>query len=219
MLRHGRPILIAACIAFTVGSIRSAPLLAAQAAKGAESLDASRKQFRTGQYTQCLESTRKAIESRAYGEEWQILMAELLIALGRYDQAAKEIDLALLNYPVSIRLLKLGHTANQYCGGALRASEMLARIYRLGSAIEIEFWDPPDLVALGEAVLLLGCEPRLVPSPKDRSQKSEARSQKSEVCPLSSVLCPSRRGSTGDRQARLRPGCQSGSSGSAALRR
>jgi len=153
MLRHSRPILIAACIAFTVGSIRSA---------FAQSLDASRKQFRTGQYTQCLESTRKAIESRAYGEEWQILMAELLIALGRYDQAAKEIDLALLNYPVSIRLLKLGHTANQYCGRADRASEMLARIYRLGSAIEIEFWAPPDLVALGEAVLLLGCEPRLV---------------------------------------------------------
>ena len=111
---------------------------------------------------QCLESTQKAIESRAYGEEWQILMAELLIALGRYDQAAKEIDSTLLNYPVSIRLLKLGHTANQYCGRATFASEMLARIYRLGSAIEIEFWAPPDLVALGEAVLLLGCEPRIV---------------------------------------------------------
>ena len=153
MLRHSRPVLIAAFITFTVGSSRSA---------FAQSLDASRKQFRTGQYTQCLESTRKAIESRAYGEEWQILMAELLIALGRYDQAAKEIDSALLNYPVSIRLLKFGHTANQYCSRVDRASEMLARIYRLGSAIEIEFWAPPDLVALGEAVLLLGCEPRLV---------------------------------------------------------
>jgi Tfp pilus assembly protein PilF len=144
---------MAGCLAFTVGSSRSA---------FAQSLDASRKQFKSGQYMQCLESTQKAIESRAYGEEWQILMAQLLIVLGRYDRAPAEIDSALLNYPVSIRLLKLGHTANQYCGRADRASEMLARIYRLGSAIEIEFWAPPDLVALGEAVLLLGCEPRIV---------------------------------------------------------
>jgi len=153
MLRHSCTVLMAGCLAFTVGSVRSA---------FAQSLDASRKQFKSDQYMQCLESTQKAIESRAYGEEWQILMAELLIALGRYDQAAKEIDSTLLNYPVSIRLLKLGHTANQYCGRATFASEMLARIYRLGSAIEIEFWAPPDLVALGEAVLLLGCEPRIV---------------------------------------------------------
>jgi tetratricopeptide (TPR) repeat protein len=144
---------MAGCLAFTVGSSRSA---------FAQSLDASRKQFKSGQYMQCLESTQKAIESRAYGEEWQILMAQLLIVLGRYDRAPAEIDSALLNYPVSIRLLKLGHTANQYCGRATFASEMLARIYRLGSAIEIEFWAPPDLVALGEAVLLLGCEPRIV---------------------------------------------------------
>lgn len=153
MLRHSCTVLMAGSLALTIGSVRSA---------FSQSLDASRQQFRTGQYAQCLESTQKAIESRAYGREWHILMAELLMTLGRYEQAAKEVDLALLNYPVSIRLLKLGHTANQHCGRANLASEMLARIYRLGSTIEIEFWDPPDLVALGEAVLLLGCEPRIV---------------------------------------------------------
>jgi hypothetical protein len=130
MLRHSCTILMAGCLAFTVGSSRSAfaqslRLRESAEAASAEVLDASRKQFKSGQYMQCLESTQKAIESRAYGEEWQILMAELLIALGRYGRAPKEIDSALLSYPVSIRLLKR-HTANQYCGRADRASEMLS---------------------------------------------------------------------------------------------
>ena len=154
-LHHGRLVLMAACIAFMVGSIRSAR---------AEDIDAAREQFKTGRYTQCLKSTQKAIEieDRAYGKQWRILMVESLMTLGRYDQAAKEIDSALLRYPVSIRLLKLGHTANLYCGRDFFASEMLAKINRYSGWFKIEFWDPPELVALGEALLLLGFEPRIV---------------------------------------------------------
>ncbi|MFH1881810.1 MAG: tetratricopeptide repeat protein [Planctomycetota bacterium] len=129
----------------------------------------AREQFKRGQYTQCIESAQKAIEEQNlkfqisnFKLQWWILMVESLMALGRYDQAAKEIDSALLRYPVSIRLLKLGHTANLYCGQTDYASEMLAKIYRYGRWFKIEYWDPPDLVALGEALLLLGSEPRIV---------------------------------------------------------
>jgi tetratricopeptide (TPR) repeat protein len=144
---------MAACTVFTVGASRSAY---------AAGLDTPREQYKTGQYEQCLESARKAAEDRASGVEWRILLIKSLMALGQYEQAAKEIDTALLNYPLSIRLLKFGHTANLYCDQTNRASEMLARIYRLGNNVTIGFWEPPDLVALGESILLLGGEPRVV---------------------------------------------------------
>ncbi len=155
ILRQSYSVLMISCVVFIVGL--NGPVRAAD-------IDAAREQFKAGQYTQCLESARKAIEDGTYRSRRQllILMVESLIALGRYDQAAKEIETALLRYPISIRLLKLGHTANLYCGQTNRASEMLTKIHRYGGSFKIEFWDPPDLVALGEALLLLGSEPRIV---------------------------------------------------------
>jgi tetratricopeptide (TPR) repeat protein len=155
MLHHSRLFLMAACMVFVLGSSQAAH---------AEDIDVAREQFKTGQYKKCLELTRKAIEDSTYRTRrhlW-ILMIESLIALGQYDEAAKEVDLALLRYPMSSRLLKLGHKTHQYCGQTDRASEMLKKIYRYGGSFKIEFWDPPDLVALGETLLLLGSEPRII---------------------------------------------------------
>lgn len=154
-LRHSYSVLTVACVIFIAGLNGSAR---------AADIDAAREQFKAGQYTQCIETAQQAIEEETYRSkrQWWILMAESLMALGQYDQAAKEIETALSRYSVSIRLLKLGHTANLYCGQTKRASEMLAKIYRYGRWFKIEYWDPPDLVALGEALLLLGSEPRIV---------------------------------------------------------
>ena len=155
MLHHSRLFLMVACIVFMLGRSQAAH---------AEDIDVAREQFKTGQYQKCLELTRKAIEDSTYRTRrhlW-ILMIESLMELGQYDEAAKEVDLALLRYPMSSRLLKLGHKAHQYCGQTDRASEMLKKIYRYGGSFKIEFWDPPDLVALGETLLLLGSEPRII---------------------------------------------------------
>ena len=155
MLHHDRLFLMMACIVFTLGG---------KQAVHAEDIDLAREQFKTGQYKKCLELTRKAIEDSSYRSRrylW-ILMIESLMAQGQYNEAAKEVDLALLRYPMSSRLLKLGHKAHLSCGQTDRASEMLKKIYRYGGAFKIEFWDPPDLVALGETLLLLGSEPRII---------------------------------------------------------
>ncbi|MHC4241943.1 MAG: peptidase MA family metallohydrolase [Planctomycetota bacterium] len=155
MLHHGRLLLMVACFVFTLGRSQAAH---------AEDLDVAREHFKTGQYKKCLELTRKAIEDSTYRSRrhlW-ILMIESLMAQGQYEEAAKEVDLALLRYPMSSRLLKIGHKAHQHCGQTNRASEMLKKIYRYGGSFKIEFWDPPDLVALGETLLLLGSEPRII---------------------------------------------------------
>jgi len=155
MLHHSRLFLMVAGIFFMLGRSQ---------AVHAEDIDVAREQFKTGQYKKCLALTRKAIEDSTYRSRrhlW-ILMVESLMALGQYNEAAKEIDLALLRYPMSSRLLKLGHKAHLYSGQNDRASEMLKKIYRYGGSFKIEFWDPPDLVALGETLLLLGSEPRII---------------------------------------------------------
>jgi tetratricopeptide (TPR) repeat protein len=152
-LRNRSLVLTVACITLMVGSNCNA---------FASDINVSLEQFKKGRYSECVESSRKAIKEGAHGRQWRVLMVESLMALGRYDQAAKEVDTALLKYPLSICLLKLGHTAYLYSGRTALASEVLARIYRYGRSLDIGFWDTSDLVALGEALLMLGYEPRVI---------------------------------------------------------
>ena len=152
-LCHGRLVSTVACIALMVGLIRPA---------FASDIDLSREQFKTGRYARCVESTRKAIEDGAYAAEWRILMIESLMALGQYDQAADDMGVALMNYPVSLRLLTLGHTVYLRNGQADRAAEVLERIFRIGTGRDIRWLNSSDLVALGKSLLLLGGEPRIV---------------------------------------------------------
>ncbi|MHC4431626.1 MAG: tetratricopeptide repeat protein [Planctomycetota bacterium] len=125
-------------------------------------IEVPRKQFKAGQYVECLESTRKAIEDGAYAADWRILMIESLMALGRYEQAVEAMDTAIGDYRWSIRLLKLGHTVYRRNGQGDRATEMLTRIFRIGTGRDVRFVNADDLVALGESLLLLGGEPKLI---------------------------------------------------------
>src|SRR4030042_2015431 len=99
--RTVRIILFAACITFVSGQCQSA---------FAADFDVSHEQFKTGKYTECLETTRKAIENGAYAAEWRGRRIKSLLALGQYDKAADDLDIVLLHYPVSMRLLELAHT-------------------------------------------------------------------------------------------------------------
>jgi hypothetical protein len=74
------------------------PIPVASAASG---IDASREQFKTGQYEKCLESARKAIQDGAYATRWRMLEIESLLALGRYKEAAERVDTAIGDSPIS----------------------------------------------------------------------------------------------------------------------
>ncbi len=122
----------------------------------------AREQFKTGLYAQCIESARKAIANGAFERDWWILKVESQMELGLYKEAAMEIDAALLHYPYSIRLLKLGHTANLYNNRNLVANQMLSRIYRAANTRTVESWDASEVVALGQVLLTLGAEPKTI---------------------------------------------------------
>jgi tetratricopeptide (TPR) repeat protein len=128
----------------------------------AAGLDASREQFRRGLYSVSLDAAEKAIADSAYQPQWRMLWIESLLALGRYDEAADRIDSILIQYPLNLTLLKLAHTVYTDNGRPDLAREMLEKIYRIASARRLAFVTSNDMVALGQALLLLGAEPRTV---------------------------------------------------------
>lgn len=125
-------------------------------------LDATRDQYRTGQYAKCLQSTQKAINNGAYSAQWRILKIRSLMALGLYDQAADDMDVILFNYPVSIPLLELAYEAYLYGGKERRAGEVLQRIVRIGTNRDVRYFSPPDFVALGKSLLRLDYDAKLI---------------------------------------------------------
>jgi len=128
----------------------------------AADIEAAQHQFKTGRYADCLDVARKAIDNGAYAAEWRVLMIKSLMAMGQYDKAADDMDIVLLHYPVSMRLLELAHTVYLHNNQPERADEAIKRLARVGTRRDLRFMSPLDLVALGKSLLLLGEEPRIV---------------------------------------------------------
>jgi tetratricopeptide (TPR) repeat protein len=128
----------------------------------AADIEQTREQFKTGQYEASLASAQKAIDEGAYQTEWRLLTVRSLMALGRYDEAAERIDTMLKEMRPSIRMLKLAHAAYQHNGQDEQAQTMLGIVYRIATTRRTEYMSSDDAVALGEALLVMGVEPRLV---------------------------------------------------------
>jgi len=136
-----------------------------QSASGQDSkseIRSSKSLFKTGEYEKCLESAQKAIKDGAYSIEWHILQTECLLALGRYEEAAAHVDTVLRGSRPDICLLWVAHTAYQHANQAEKSTMMLATAYRIASYRRSEYLTSAEMVALGQCLLLLGVEPRLI---------------------------------------------------------
>ncbi len=128
----------------------------------AADIEAVRKEYLTGQYEKCVRLVKDTTRPGVAYEEESILLVKSLMALGKYEQASLELDMARLREPVSLRLLMLGYQVCLYTNNTNRANEMLSIIYRNATNYAISDWSASDLVALGEALLLQGSEPKIV---------------------------------------------------------
>ena len=93
----------------------------------AADIETARKEYMTGEYAKCVESA-KTDTIGIISEDRGILLVKALMAQGKYEQAARELDNAIISEPLSLRLLMLGYKVNLYNGQAAKSAEMLSKI-------------------------------------------------------------------------------------------
>ncbi|HXJ56247.1 MAG TPA: tetratricopeptide repeat protein [Verrucomicrobiae bacterium] len=128
----------------------------------AADLDDARPLFIKGQYAECIHACEAAIAEREPSEEWRLLLAKSMMALGRYTNAYTVISTNLERFPWSVRLRLLGREVYLQNGQVNEAAGLLAEINTLAGYRMWAYQDTANLVAVGRAALLLGMDPRRV---------------------------------------------------------
>ncbi|MEZ6063757.1 MAG: peptidase MA family metallohydrolase [Planctomycetaceae bacterium] len=116
--------------------------------------------LRIGEYQQCLDFATDAIQRRSYGEEWPLLKIQAEKAVGQYEQALQTSVDGLSRYSWSVRLRMEAHDCYQRSGEQELSRQTLAEIDRMVSAAPWRYTDADDLVALGNAAIALGADPK-----------------------------------------------------------
>ena len=138
----------------------------------AADLDAAQKLFQKGEYNECIKQARQAVQDSdaRWDEQWPLLLARAQMAVGKYPDAQTTIANALRDFPNTIQLRleayyvfnanghpDRAHTALDEIGAMLEQLSSGSRGSRLRSLL-----DPPNMVALGNALLLMNAEPKLI---------------------------------------------------------
>ncbi|MHB8520191.1 MAG: tetratricopeptide repeat protein [Limisphaerales bacterium] len=136
-------------------------LLCAAFAAAAE-LEECRTLFVQGNYAECIRLAEQAVKKSTWNEEWPLLLSRAQLAVGQYPEALTTMTNALRRYDSSVQVRLLAFDVFNANGQTNRAREMLDELNQLAGARLRYARDPPDLVALGKAALLLNADPRLV---------------------------------------------------------
>jgi predicted Zn-dependent protease len=123
-------------------------------------LEDAQKLYLSGQYTQCLTLAQQGLSERPRWEDWQVLLTETLLTLGRYPDAQVVISNAVERGYVSLRLCWLAREVFLSNGQTNEAEEMVNRI--LQAAANGRVGDAASLVVLARAALLKHADPKLV---------------------------------------------------------
>ena len=128
----------------------------------AELADAWAK-LRTGEYEDALAAADAGRKAEPREEGYWRVEIEALLALGRYDEAADLVQSGLRSsMRDSLRIRLIGVEAARLAGEAETAERLLQELNFLVKTRRTSAREVDRVVALGEAALLLGAEPRLV---------------------------------------------------------
>ena len=134
-------------------------LLATNAA--AQSLEETQMQFLHGNYQDVINTAQKKVAANS-SIDWRILLVKSLLTAGRYAEAYTNAAAGFDDSPANIRILLLARATalfnNDPAGAHRRLGEMQSLVQRRIQSYQ----GGENLVALGETLLLLGVEPRLV---------------------------------------------------------
>jgi Flp pilus assembly protein TadD len=126
----------------------------------AQSVEETHKQFLRGEYETVIRVTQKKVDGGAYQDDWRIMLIQSLLATGHYHEAyTNAMSGGADSYNLNLRLL--ARETALYQNAAAGAKRQLAEMKQLIERRFVEFQND-DAAALGQALLLLGVEPRLV---------------------------------------------------------
>ena len=120
----------------------------------------ARQQLIKGDYPAAIQASERALREQSSSEEWALVLADSLLAVGRYTNALAVVSQALPLHSSSVRLRLVAREVFLRTGQPERARQMLSEINTLGGTRMWAYGDAPNLVALGRAALLLGLDPR-----------------------------------------------------------
>lgn len=133
-----------------------------EAVKEPMELEAVEALYQGGQYEKVLEETFIGREDQPWNERWWQIEARTLLTTGRYQDAYELLSEAVSVRYSSIRLRLMIREAALYANDINMAESVLGdidNIIRRGGRFS---YDPESLVAIGDAAILLGIEPRIV---------------------------------------------------------
>ena len=131
---------------------------------GAAEFAEAKKLFIAGHYQMALQQAEEGVKADETNEEWRLLLIQSNLAVGRYPQAHAALTNCINRWPMSssIRVRWIAREVFSFNGDSGRAREMLGEINQLAGSRRWDYRNPPSMVVLGRAALLLGADPKLV---------------------------------------------------------
>jgi tetratricopeptide (TPR) repeat protein len=128
----------------------------------AADVDDLRKQLLAGRHGDVADVAAAAEKTEPEVEDWPLLHAGALMAVGKYPEARDVISAALDRFQYSMRLRLAGYDVFRANGDTGRAQTLKEEMDRLGGQRSWAYREPADRVALGRAAILLGADPKRV---------------------------------------------------------
>jgi len=118
--------------------------------------------FRKGEYQEALKSIDEAIQVGDTQEGSWLLKLQAQVALGKYPAAEQDLQIALKQHRVSVRIRLAGYDIYRLNGKTEAAKGALDEVLDLVGRTPWRYSDGENRVAVGRAALLLGDDPRQV---------------------------------------------------------
>jgi tetratricopeptide (TPR) repeat protein len=125
-------------------------------------LDDARQSLFTGDYTNVIKQSQKALSGSKDIEEWSLLLVQALQTVGHLDEARQAVTNSLAREPRSLRLMWQARQVMLSQGLTNQAAELLDRMLESTAARPWAYRDASNLVVFGRAALLKGGDPKRV---------------------------------------------------------
>ena len=115
-----------------------------------------------GNYTDVITAAQKEVADNGYRSDWRLLLVKSLLTMGRYDEAYTNVMDGLNNDFSAIEMRLLARETALFRNDLAGANRQLVEISASLQGRRPSAQDGEELVALGQALLLLGVEPKVV---------------------------------------------------------